>query len=310
MQRRSLILSWAGAGLCGLAAGVHAQTGPALRVVASFSILADWVRSVGGPAVEVSCLVGPGADAHVFTPSPADAQRVAQADLVVVNGLRFEGWLERLVKAAGYRGPVLVASQGIKPRPAGSGADPHAWQSLPHAVQYVENIRAALVAARPLAAADINRRAAEYTARLQALQAEALARLGSIPDDRRRVITSHDAFGYFSQAYGVRFIAPRGWSTDSEPSAAAVAGIVRQVRETRASALLIENLSDVRLMERIASEAGVRVGGRLYSDTLSPPGTEADTYLRMFRHNLDTLLKALGAPATEGPANSPRKTPP
>ena len=298
MQRRSSLATLAAFGLQDLLAtgtrSAHAQAARPLQVVASFSILGDWVREIGGPAVEVSTLVGPGADAHVFNPTPADAQRVARADLVVVNGLRFEGWLERLVKSAGYRGTVLVASQGIKPRPAGAGADPHAWQTLANARQYVDNIRAALVAARPAAATDINRRALAYQQRLQALEGETVTRLAAIAPERRSVITSHDAFGYFADAYGVRFIAPRGWSTDSEPSAESVARIVRQMRDSRASALLIENLSDTRLMERIASEAGVRVGGRLYSDTLSPPGTEADTYLRLFRHNLDTLLTAMG----------------
>lgn len=266
---------------------------PPLRVVATFSVLADMVREVGGPAVEVASLVGPNADAHMFAPTPADARRVARADLVVVNGLNYEGWIERLIRASGYKGPVLVASEGITPRRVGRGIDPHAWQSLAHAKQYVENIRAALVAAAPTRRAEIDTRAAAYLQRITALEQDTLARIGRLPAQQRRVITAHDAFGYFAAAYGVEFVSPRGWSTDSEPSADSVARIVRQARAQQVGALLLENISDPRLIERVAREAGVGVGGALYSDALSPPGTAADTYLRMFAHNVRTIVEAL-----------------
>lgn len=301
MQRRKLLQGAQGALLLTLLAhGRHstAATEPApLKVVASFSILADMVREVGGPAVEVVSLVPAGGDAHVFTPTPADARRVGSAELLVVNGLRYEGWMERLVKAAGYKGTVVTASRGVRTRPTAGGADPHAWQNLAHALVYVENIRAGLGAARPAQAAAIDARAADYSARVRALDADIRQRLASVPAERRRVITDHDAFGYFAEAYGVRFMSPRGWSTDSEPSADTVARIVRQVREQQASALLVEQLSDPRLIERIAREAGARVGGRLYADALSAPGGEADTYLRLFTHNVATLVAAMGGAA-------------
>lgn len=264
-----------------------------LRVVASFSLLADMVREVGGPAVEVTALVGANADAHVFAPTPADALRVARADLVVVNGLRFEGWIDRLVKASGYIGPVLVASQGITVRQTPGGADPHAWHSLTHARRYVENIRAALSAAAPARSDEFTQRASRYLDQITALEKDTLARIAALPPERRRVITAHDSFGYFASTYGIEFLSPRGWSTDSEPSAEAVARIVRQIRAQRASALLVENISDPRLIDRIAREAGVTVGGALYSDALSPPGTDADTYLRLFAHNVNTLISAI-----------------
>lgn len=270
-----------------------ARAAAPLRVVASFSILADMAREVGGQVVEVHSLVPAGADAHVFTPTPADAQQLARAELLIVNGLRYEGWIERLVKAAGYRGPVVIATQGVRARPTLGGADPHAWQDLANALVYVENIRRALAAARPSQAARVQQRADDYSARLRQLDRETRSRFAALPADRRRVITGHDAFGYFADAYGVRFIAPRGWSTDSEPSAENVARIVRQAREQRASALLVEHLSDPRLIERIAREAGVRVGGRLHADALTPSGGEADTYLRLFAHNVATLAAAM-----------------
>ena len=294
MRRSHLRQLLAACALLALPQVASAQAAPPpLRVVATFSVLADMVREVGGPAVEVASLVGPDADAHMFAPTPADARRVASAELVVVNGLNFEGWIERLIRASGYKGPVLVASQGMTPRRVGRGIDPHAWQSLAHAKQYVENIRAALVAAAPTRRAEIDTRAAAYLQRITALEQDTLARIGRLPAQQRRVITAHDAFGYFAAAYGVEFVSPRGWSTDSEPSADAVARIVRQARAQQVGALLLENISDPRLIERIAREAGVGVGGALYSDALSPPGTVADTYLRMFAHNVRTIVEAL-----------------
>ncbi len=285
-----------------LASAAEPVAAPPLQVVATFSILADMVREVGGPAVEVSALVGPNADAHVFEPTPSDVRRMARADLVVANGLRFEGWIERLIAASGYRGKVVVASAGITPLRLDGGADPHAWQNLANGRRYAETIRTALVAAAPARAAEINARAADYQQRLTALEQDTRSRIAALPESRRRVITSHDAFGYFATAYGVRFIAPRGWTTGSEPSAEAVARIVRQARETQASALLVENISDPRLIERIAREAGLKVGGALYSDALSAPGTAADTYIHLFEHNVRTLVEAM-TPAESAPAH-------
>jgi len=266
---------------------------PVLKVVATFSILADMVREVGGPAVEVSALVGPNADAHVYEPTPADVRRVARADLVVANGLRFEGWIDRLIASSGYRGKVVVASAGIVPLQLGGGADPHAWQSMVNGQRYAQTLRGALLAAAPQRSAEINAQAAGYLARMAALEQDTRSRIAALPESRRRVITSHDAFGYFAAAYGVRFIAPRGWTTGSEPSAETVARIVRQARETQASALLVENISDPRLIERIAREAHLKVGGQLYSDALSAPGTAADTYIHLFEHNVRTLVEAM-----------------
>lgn len=296
-----------------------AEAGVPLRVVASFSILADMVREVGGPAVDVQSLVGPDADTHGFEPSPADARRLARADMVVINGLGFEGWMERLVKASGYRGPVVVATRGIPARSighqhigrfahghehghghgqgAGQTPDPHAWQDPGLAQIYVANLRDALIAARPEQAELFRERAAAYGAKLQALDAAVRASFDAIPRERRRVLTSHDAFGYFGAAYGVELLAARGISTAGEPSAAAVARLVDQVRRQRVRAIFVENISDPRLVERIAQESGAVVGGRLYSDALTAPGTEADTYLKLVAHNARLIASALSGSA-------------
>lgn len=292
MKRRQLLLA---TGLAGLPWPALADTPRKLQVVASFSILADLVREVAGDAADVSSLVGANADAHVFEPRPSDLQRLARADLVVVNGLGFEGWIERLVRSSGYRGPVVVASDGIVPRRVGHAPDPHAWQSLQHAQRYVENIRAALERAAPAHAAALKARAAAYGTRLAELDAESRAAFEVVPRERRRIISSHDAFGYLGDAYGLTFLAPRGWNTDADPSAAEFAALVRQVRQQKALALFVENISDRRLVERIAQETGARVGGTLHSDALSPPGTAADSYLRLYRHNVQTLAGALRA---------------
>jgi len=292
-SRRSSI-----AALLALAAAPALAQQPArpLRVVASFSILADMVREVGGDAVEVTALVGPNADAHVFEPSPADARRLAGADLVVVNGLGFEGWLDRLVQASGYRGPMVVASNGVAGRTLGHGPDPHAWQDLANAQRYVANLRDALARVQPARAAEFERRAADYTGRLQALDREVRARFDAIAASQRRVITSHDAFGYFGAAYGIQFLAPQGVSTESEASAATVARLIDQIRSQNVRAVFVENITDPRLVERIAREGGVHAGGRLYSDALSMPGTEADTYLKLFACNARTIADALAGP--------------
>ena len=266
-----------------------------LKVVASFSLLADMVAQVGGDAVTVHALVGADADAHAFTPAPADAQRLAQAGLIVVNGLGFEGWIDRLVRASGSKAPVVVASQGINVRRIGQVTDPHAWQSLVAAQRYVDNLRAALVAARPAQAGAINARAADYTAQLAALDASVRGRLAAIPPGVRKLVTSHDAFGYMADAWSLDMRAAQGWTTAGEASAADVARLIRQLKAQKVRALFVENISDPRLIERIAREAGATVGGTLYSDALSPPGTRADTYLKLMAHNADTLLAALTA---------------
>lgn len=266
-----------------------------LRVVASFSILADMAREIGGSAVEVAALVGPDSDAHVFQPSPADARRLANAELVVVNGLGFEGWVDRLVRSSGYRGPVLVASEGVPVRRMGREPDPHAWQDLANAQRYAANLRDAMARARPASAAEIGQRCASYIERLQALDREVRARFDAVPRQHRRVISSHDAFGYFGAAYGIEFLAPQGMNTDSEASAASVARLIDQIRREDVRAVFVENISDPRLVQRIAREGGGIVGGRLYSDALSAPGTEADTYLKLFAHNATTIASALSA---------------
>ena len=283
--------------LLGLALPLRAETARPLQVVASFSILADMLREVAGDAAQVHSLVGANADAHVFEPTPADAQRLARADLVVVNGLHFEGWIDRLVRSSGYRGPVIEATRGIEPRRVGRAVDPHAWQSLAHAQRYVENMRAALVAAAPSQAAAINARAAAYRERIAALDASARAAFEAVPRDQRRVVTTHDAFGYLGDAYGITFISPRAWNTDSEASAAGVASVIRQVRLHQARALFVENITDRRSIERISQETGARVGGTLYSDALSPPAAGADTYLRLYAHNVKSIAVALQAVA-------------
>lgn len=266
------------------------------RIVASFSILADMAREVAPPGIEVSSLVGPNADAHVFEPTPAHGRRLAKADLVVVNGLGFEGWIDRLIKVSGYQGTVVVASAGITPRQGGyHGTDPHAWQDLALARRYVANLASGIQRRWPERAAEVGVRSQDYTARIDALDRQVRQEFAAIPRPQRRVITSHDAFGYFGDAYGIDFLAPQGWATNSEPSAAAVARLIRQIREQQVRALFVENISDPRLVERIAAEARVGVGGRLYSDALSLPGGLADTYLKMFAHNARSLTTALAA---------------
>ncbi len=275
------------------AAILPAQAQERLNVVASFSILGDFVRNVGGNSVQVTVLVGPDSDAHVYAPTPSDAKKVADSKLVFVNGLGFEGWLPRLVKSAGAKASVVTATTGIAPLKLGSEADPHAWQSVANAKIYVANIRDALVAAAPADAEGFTSRAQAYLANLDALEREVRDGVATIPEGRRKVISTHNAFGYFAAAYGVEFIAPVGVSTESEASARDVARIITQVRAAKIPAVFLENISDPRLMGRISAETGARVGGTLYSDSLTGEKGDSPTYIAMVRHNIKALTSAL-----------------
>jgi zinc/manganese transport system substrate-binding protein len=274
------------------------------NVITSFSILGDFVKNVSGDRVEVGTLVGPNGNAHVYAPSPGDAKKVADAKLVFVNGLGFEGWLERLVKASGTKAPIVVATKGIKPLERAGGhdhdhdhdhgrVDPHAWQSVANAKIYVANIRDALTTADPAGKDAYLANAAAYLAKLDALEREVREVIAKVPADRRRVITSHNAFGYFQNAYGLSFTAPQGVSTEAEASAKDVAAIISQIKKQKAAAVFLENVTDPRLVEQIARETGAKVGGTLYSDALTDEHGDATTYIDLIRHNLKQLAAAL-----------------
>ena len=300
MLRRTSLALLAAVVLSSVAHGQGVQ--PRIALVASMSILADFAREVGGERVEVVSLVGPNADVHGFEPSPADARRLAEARLVVVNGLGLEGWLPRLVKASGTKALVVESASGVSAmagehehggQAAARRDDPHAWQDVHNAKVYVENIRAALARVDPDGAATYGANARRYAATLDALDRDIRNALAVVPPSRREIITTHDAFGYFGHAYGLRFTAPQGVSTESEASAADIARIIRQVKARKIRAVFLENISDPRLAERIAREGGARVGEKVYSDALSPADGPAATYVAMMRHNLRAFLATL-----------------
>jgi zinc/manganese transport system substrate-binding protein len=273
------------------AAPLHAQA--PLKVVASFSILGDFIKNVGGDRVEVTTLVGADGDVHVYTPTPSDVRKIADARLLVVNGFGLEGWLPRLLQAAGGKASIVTATQGITPLRLGSDADPHAWQSVANAEKYVANIRDALTTADPPDAQVFRQNAQTYLAKLEALDGEVRQAAGQIPQTRRKVISTHDAFGYFAVRYGIAFIAPIGVSTEAEPSARDIANIIAQVKAEHIPAVFLERIGDPRLMRRVSAETGARIGGTLYSDSLSDEKGEAPTYIDMVRHNITTLTSAL-----------------
>lgn len=300
------------------AAASCAHAAPAIQAVASFSILGDLVRQVGGERVQVDVLVGPGADAHVYQPTPTQAKTVAKAQVLFSNGLGFEGWMARLLKSANYKGKHVVATQGadvlasdddhdtLAHAQKGPGnkhdnkhghehdkADPHAWQSVPNAYVYVKNITQGLCDADPAGCDSYQKNAAAYTEQLKALDADVRTAWGAVPAAQRKVITSHDAFGYYAKAYGVTFLSPQGVSTESEASAKGVAKLVRQIKTENVKALFVETISNPRLIEQIGRETGVKPAGELFSDSLSKPGGPADTYVKMIRHNTTALTGAI-----------------
>ncbi len=342
--RRALLISATALLALSLSAQAIAQSDRPMPVVATFSILGDMVKRIGGEHIAVTTLIGPNGDTHVYQPTPADARAVSEATILVVNGLQFEGWLDRLIDASDFDGMRVVATEGIEliafddehdqgdnldvhAEEAGHdhdhddqaeaghdddhdhdehaeaghdhhdhGAfDPHAWQSLGNAADYVDNITAALAQADPANAADFYQNRAAYVAEIEALDAEIREIVAALPAERRIVVTSHDAFQYFGGEYGLTFIAPQGLSTESEASAKDVARLIQQIRERGIRAVFIENIGDARLLEQIANETGATIGGTLYPGALSGPDGPAPTYLDMMRHNAMTLAQALAS---------------
>ncbi|MEL6235061.1 MAG: metal ABC transporter substrate-binding protein [Pseudomonadota bacterium] len=265
-----------------------------LKVVASFSILGDMVEQVVGPHATVTTIVGPDADAHIYEPSVADARAVAEADVIFVNGLGFETWSETLIAESGTDGTVFVATVGITPLLVDGETDPHAWNALLNGVIYVQNIASAMSEIEPEHADDFAANAEAYIAKLKALDAETKASLAELPAERRTVVTAHDAFGYLADAYGLTFLAPVGIDTEAEPSAQELAALIDQLKQEKVAALFVENITSPALVQQISDETGIEIGGRLFSDALSERGGPATSYLAMFRHNLGTLLGALG----------------
>jgi len=319
-----IALAFAVFGLSGAAYAADNAAGGKVKAVASFSILGDMVKNVGGDRVEVTMLVGPNGDAHVFSPTSADAKMLAGADIFFVNGLGFEGWMERLENASGFTGALVVASGGVMPitmheeeghhhgAEAGDDqdheeqakdedhdedqiTDPHAWQNLYNGEIYVKNIRDGLIAVDPEGQETYEANAARYLAAIEAQDKAIKAAVAKLPKARRKIITSHDAFGYFGNAYGLEIVAPEGVSTESEASAQDVAKIIRQIRDEHIPAVFLENVTDRRLLDQIAAETGAKVGGTLYSDALSDKDGPAPTYLDMFRHNVGALTAALSS---------------
>jgi zinc/manganese transport system substrate-binding protein len=293
MRRRHFLL-----GLAAVPAIARAQVPNTIPVVASFSILADMVRQIGGDAASVTGLVPPDGDPHTYEPRPSDLRAVASARLLVVNGLGLEGWMTRLVGSSGYRGPVATASTGIKPRTmvedgGATVTDPHAWQDARNGAAYARTVAAALAKSDPSRAAAFRDAGERYATAILETDAWIVQQFAPIPPARRIIITTHDAFGYFGARYGVTVRAAEGISTDAEPSARDIAKLVTQIRRDHVRAVFLENMTDPRLAAMLAKESGATLGDKVYSDALSPPGGPADTYLGMFHHNVPLFVAAM-----------------
>ncbi|MBB3539963.1 MULTISPECIES: zinc ABC transporter substrate-binding protein [unclassified Rhizobium] len=269
-----------------------------LKVVASFTVLADVVRQVGGDRVTVTSLVGPNGDPHEFEPSPSDARNLNAAQVAFVSGEGLEGWMDRLISASGYKGKPVVVSEGITFRTMDEDGqtvtDPHVWNSPVNVKIWVANIEEALAKVAPADAAAFKTNAERYIKTLDGLDAYALSELAKIPEDHRKVLTSHDAFGYFGREYGVKFLAPIGVSTESEASAAEVAKLIEQIKAEHVKTYFFENSNDPRLVRQIAEATGAEPGGELYVEALSDTKGPASSYEKMFRYNVDQLVAAMG----------------
>ena len=289
MRRIILGLCWV------LLAAQPATAAERVKVVASFSILGDMVQQVTGNLANVTTIVGPDADAHVYQPNTTDARAVANADVVFVNGLGFETWSKSLIANAGGNARVFVATEGITPLLVDGEIDPHAWNSLTNGMVYVQNVAAGMAMVDPANAAQYTANANAYIAQLRKVHNDALARFSALPKNHRTVVTAHDAFGYLANTYGLTFLAPLGIDTEAEPSAQELAALIDHLKEKSAGALFVENITSPALVRQIARETGLEVGGRLFSDALSERGGPAISYIAMFEHNLGTIINALNA---------------
>lgn len=269
------------------------DTGAPIRVVTSFSILEDLVNELGGEFVSVVNLVGRNRDAHTYRPIPSDSIALANADLVVFNGLAFEGWMSRLIDNSGFEREILVASRGVDAIEHGDETDPHAWQSFRNIRLYISNISSKLIELRPHHAKALGERRNRYVTALDVLSRDLLQQVATIPEESRVIVTSHDAFGYLEREFKIRFLAPVGVSVEVEASAADVATVIDQIREQHVGAIFLENITNPRLLERISAETGVAIGGSLYSDALSEKDGPAATYLQMMQHNVGSIVEAL-----------------
>lgn len=293
MNRRTLLLA-AAAAACGSASGSATPAQP-LQVVATFSILADMAREIGGSAVTVKSLVPTDGDAHTYQPRPSDLRGLRSAGLVITNGLGMEGWMERLLQAAGATGPIVTASTGVTPRRINGEADPHAWQNPANGILYANNIATGLATADPARAAFFRARAEAYTGQITQTGDWIEQQLADLPKAKRKILTSHDAFFYFGARYDIEFHGIEGIDTETEPSAAQIASLVRLIRAEGIKAVFVENMTSPRLAQMIARETGAVLGPAVYSDALSTPGGPAPTYLTMFRHNVPLFAKAMQA---------------
>jgi len=266
-----------------------------IRVVTSFSVLEDLVNELGGDHISVVNLVGRDSDAHMYQPIASDAVAIAKADLVIFNGLGFEGWMSRLLDNAEYKQKQLDVSTGVVPIRVDGEVDPHAWQSFKNIRIYIDNITHSLIETKPVFKNQFLYLQKNYIKRLDQLEAELVKKISSVPQDKRSVVTSHDAFGYLAKEYDIEFIAPLGLSLESEASARDVAKIIDQIRRENVTAIFLENISNPRLLRQISDETDVAIGGSLYSDALSHKGGPADTYLNMMKHNIESLTKAFNS---------------
>lgn len=313
------------AALTSYGVSAYAATQP-LNVVASFSILADIAKNVGQENIAISTLVGPNSDAHTYEPKPNDAVAITKADVVLVNGLGFEGFMTRMLKNSDSKAAIVTVSEGIERLKAeededahadGQDAhdhdhdhnhdhdhaghqhgewDPHAWNAVPNAIIYTQNIATAFCQADKAHCTSYQKNAQAYIKQLNQLEETIQSTIKSIPENRRTLITSHDAFNYFAHHYGMTFLAPVGLSTDAEASAADVAHLIEQIKKDKASALFVENISNPRLIEQISAETGVKIGGELYSDALSEPDGVANSYITLMQHNIATIQAAINHP--------------
>lgn len=291
MQKLTLLLF-----LYCLGTALFAQASERPLVVTSASIFADMAQVISGDLVAVASVVPIGGDPHTYEPTPSDVQLIARANLILINGLTFEGWINEMIENSGTRASVALITEGLEAIASEeyqNSSDPHAWMSAKNGLTYVANIRDALIRLDPANAEIYRFNAGLYSLQLKDLDLYIQAQIARIPEYKRLLITSHDAFRYYGRQYGIQVEATLGTSTDAEVRTQDVARLTQLIRERQVPAIFVESTVNPKLIRQIASDQNVQIGGSLYADSLGEPGGVADTYLKMLQHNTDVIVAGL-----------------
>ncbi len=265
-------------------------------VISSASMIWDMVDNIAGDKIENRLIVPIGGDPHTYSPTPRDAQKVASSDLIFINGLTFEGWITELIENSGTKGKTITVTEGLTPIASSqykNAYDPHAWMDLAKAQTYITNILQGLIEIDPVNKGYYEENYRNYSQELKDLDAYISKRILEIPEEKRLIVTSHDAFSYYGKRYGLDVQGIIGISTESEAQTSDIVRISNSIKSSGVPAIFVESTINPKLIKQIATDNGVAIGGSLYADSIGEKGSNGSTYLKMMKSNTDVIVDAL-----------------